>query len=101
MGKIGFLHTSPVHVPTFNSLFQERNENLALFHQVDEGLLAYAMKHGNDQSVHEKVKTYLYDLADSGSTEIVCTCSTLGAVAGKIKIDGNMGVAMKLQSLFA
>ncbi len=82
--KIGFLHTSPVHVPTFENLL----EGKSLQHEVDEELLAYAMEHGNDESVIQRVTEYVSGLAQAGCSEIVCSCSTIGGVAESLEIKG-------------
>ncbi len=82
--KIGFLHTSPVHVPTFEKLLPGQS----LEHRVDEELLAYAMEHGNDDSVIQRVTDYVEGLASAGCTEIVCSCSTIGGIAESLEQDG-------------
>ena len=88
MGKIGFLHTSPVHVPTFETLLSDKFVDGELHHKVDEALLAYAIENGCDTHVVDQVETYLKALADSGCSEIVCTCSTLGGVAETLNLKG-------------
>ncbi len=88
MAKIGFLHTSPVHVPTFAALMKPALAEDEILYRVDEQLLAYAMEHGSDSHVVERVDGYLRDLQARGCEEVVCTCSTLGPIAEEMQLDG-------------
>ncbi|WP_306208415.1 aspartate/glutamate racemase family protein [Actinoplanes sp. RD1] len=67
---IGFLHTSPAHVPAFGALAPGSR------HLVDESLLADARR-GLD--VRDRLLLRLQALTPADV--IVCTCSTLGAMA--------------------
>jgi hypothetical protein len=75
--RLGLLHTSPVHVATFDALAAEEAPGVDLVHVVREDLLAAAREHG-PEAVADRVAEAVRDL----STDVVlCTCSTLGAVA--------------------
>ncbi|MEM9774497.1 MAG: arylsulfatase [Chloroflexota bacterium] len=84
--KIGFFHTSPVHIATFDQLFAQPNCKFELVHKVDEQLLADAIQHGVNEQIRKQVLAYIRGLADSSCKTIVCTCSTLGAIAEALHI---------------
>ena len=76
---ISFLHTSPVHVATFDALLDELSPGMSRRHRVEEGWLDAARDHGMSTDLSETITTAMRELADGGVG--VCTCSTLGAVA--------------------
>ncbi|HEX3141412.1 MAG TPA: Asp/Glu/hydantoin racemase, partial [Rhizobacter sp.] len=76
---IAFLHTSPVHVPTFDALLRELAPGLRVAHLVREDLLADAQQHGvDDPGLMARVRQAL---AQADARVVVCTCSTLGGIA--------------------
>lgn len=77
---IGFLHTSPVHVPTFDRLTRSLLPDTETTHLVDEGLLAEARQTGPTEALRLRVRDALSDLAARGPAVIACTCSTLGSL---------------------
>ncbi len=85
MPTLGFLHTSPLHVDAFDALLSETNRTTAgvhTLHRVEEGLLAEARTRGPaDTAVVSSTRRALSDLAEAGASVVVCTCSTLGAIA--------------------
>jgi len=83
--KIGFLHTSPVHVSTFDRLLPVHAADNRLVHLVDESLLAQAMASGIDADIQRKTFAHLKQLVQAGCQQIVCTCSTLGEVAEQMR----------------
>jgi hypothetical protein len=76
---ISFLHTSPVHVATFDALLDELSPGMSRRHRVEEGWLEAARDHGMSTDLSETITTAMRELADGGVG--VCTCSTIGAVA--------------------
>jgi hypothetical protein len=79
---IAFLHTSPVHVPTFDKLMRELAPELSVAHWVREDLLAEAQAAGTSgQPLVERVHHALADAAAGGASVVVCTCSTIGGLA--------------------
>ncbi|WP_305785931.1 aspartate/glutamate racemase family protein [Symbioplanes lichenis] len=76
---IAFLHTSPAHVPTFGALAPDAR------HLVDESLLTDA-RAGID--VRDRLLARLQALTPADV--IVCTCSTLGALA--VSLSPSVGV---------
>ncbi len=79
---IGFLHTSPLHVATFDSLVANATGPVGTTHIVDEELLATARSTGPAYPmVVEGVASALARLVGDGADVIVCTCSTIGGTA--------------------
>ncbi len=78
---LAFLHTSPVHIPTFENLTQSQAPHTPTLHCVEENLLAQARAEGITPALEGKVKQVLLELVAQGAKVIVCTCSTLGAIA--------------------
>ncbi|WP_406323289.1 aspartate/glutamate racemase family protein [Streptomyces sp. NBC_01637] len=77
---LALLHTSPVHVPVFEALRDADHPGLALRHLVHEDLLARARDAGPD-AVRGEVEALLAGVVAEGATAVLCTCSTIGAVA--------------------
>ena len=79
---IAFLHTSPVHVPTFEKLMREVAPNLKASHLVREDLLADALRDGiQGAALISRIEDAMRDAGASGALVVVCTCSTIGGVA--------------------
>jgi hypothetical protein len=79
-GPLALLHTSPVHVPVFDALRDEAHQELELRHVVDEELLARA-RHEGPEAVADAVRALLDRAVADGARVVLCTCSTIGAVA--------------------
>lgn len=77
---LALLHTSPVHVHVFDAIRDEQAPELQLLHLVHENLLARAREDG-PTSVSEQVNGFLAGAVAAGATAVLCTCSTIGAVA--------------------
>ncbi|MFC9291121.1 aspartate/glutamate racemase family protein [Streptomyces sp. NPDC057052] len=77
---LALLHTSPVHVPVFDALRDRAHPGLELRHFVDEDLLVRARDRGPD-AVAADVRAVLARAVADGARAVLCTCSTLGAVA--------------------
>lgn len=81
MADIAFVHTSPVHVPTFDKLLLEVAPALRAVHQVHEDLLARAQQVGlADAALAADLQHVLREAAAQAKV-VVCTCSTLGGLA--------------------
>ncbi|MFI8089804.1 aspartate/glutamate racemase family protein [Streptomyces sp. NPDC086080] len=74
------LHTSPVHVPVFDALRDERHPGLELRHVVAEELLERARADG-PAAVAGEVRARVREAAEEGARAVLCTCSTIGQVA--------------------
>jgi hypothetical protein len=78
--RLGLLHTSPLHVATFDALVAEEAPGVEVVHVVREDLLAGAREHG-PEAVAGQVAEAARDLA---ADVVLCTCSTIGAVAERV-----------------
>ena len=76
---ISFLHTSPVHVATFDALLDELSPGMPRRHRVEESWLEAARDDGMSGDLSETITAAMRELADGGVG--VCTCSTIGGVA--------------------
>ncbi|MFJ9038963.1 aspartate/glutamate racemase family protein [Streptomyces sp. NPDC102406] len=77
------LHTSPAHIPVFDALRDAGHPGLTLRHVVREDLLVRAGESGPD-SVAEDVRTLLEAAERGGADAVLCTCSSIGAVAEEL-----------------
>lgn len=77
---ITFLHTSPIHVPTFEALVAELAPGTPTTHIVREELLDQARAEGNSDAVKDGIAAAIA-AATVDSGVILCTCSTIGAAA--------------------
>jgi hypothetical protein len=81
MGDVlALLHTSPLHIPVFDALRDEAHPGLELRHFVAEDLLTRAGTDG-PASVADEVRTLLDAAVAEGAAAVLCTCSSIGAVA--------------------
>ncbi len=98
---ISFLHTSPVHVPTFTALLQQIMPGAVADHVVDEALLRDARAQGPDTpGIVNRVQTAVRAAAASGASVVVCTCSTIGAAAEATPSEGRF-TAMRIDRAMA
>ncbi|MCX4392166.1 arylsulfatase [Streptomyces sp. NBC_01767] len=77
---LALLHTSPVHIPVFDALRDAGHPGLALRHLVYEDLLVRARESGPEAVVGD-VRALLAGAVADGARAVLCTCSTIGAVA--------------------
>ncbi|MEU6673677.1 aspartate/glutamate racemase family protein [Streptomyces sp. NPDC046925] len=77
---LALLHTSPVHVPVFEGLRDQDHPGFALRHLVHEDLLARARAEG-PEAVADDIQELLVRTVAEGAGVVLCTCSTIGAVA--------------------
>ena len=81
-GHIAFLHTSPVHVETFDRLVKAARPDVRAEHVIAEALLRDAQQVGvNDPPLIKRVHDAMTDATARGATTVVCTCSTIGGIA--------------------
>jgi len=83
--ELAFLHTSAVHIATFETLMQELAPGVKVHHHVDASLLSAAQQLGvADATVVDSVHAAMQDAAASGARLVVCTCSSIGGVAERM-----------------
>lgn len=80
---ITFLHTSPLHVATFEELVTELAPGTLTVHIVKEALLAEARVQGITAAVAAQVVAAI-EAGARQDTVILCTCSTIGACAESV-----------------
>jgi hypothetical protein len=81
--SLSFLHTSPVHIQTFDALLTELAPDIPARHIVDTSLLHEACASGGVTfALRERVeKTLLSAIEAQDAAVMVCTCSSIGSVA--------------------
>lgn len=79
-GPLALLHTSASHIPVFDALRDADHPGLELRHLVDEELLARARGEG-PEAVADEVRARLAVAVAGGARVVLCTCSTIGAIA--------------------
>ncbi|KQW57128.1 aspartate/glutamate racemase family protein [Variovorax sp. Root411] len=98
---LAFLHTAQVHVPTFERLVSEVAPGLRVRHSVREDLLADARVVGIDDSgLVTRVHDAMREAASGGAAVVVCTCSTIGAIAERTAPGGSFK-AMRIDRAMA
>lgn len=91
---IAFLHTSPVHVETFDRLVKACDPTIEIEHVVAEDLLAEAQRVGaNEPAQVRRVQAAMTDAAAKGAALVVCTCSTIGGAAERTPTGAGFAVA--------
>ncbi|MFI5979495.1 aspartate/glutamate racemase family protein [Streptomyces sp. NPDC051555] len=85
-GPVGLtlLHTSPVHVPVFDALRDLHHPGTVLRHLVVPELLARARVVGPEAVAGEIQALLAEPGSGSGDDAVLCTCSTIGAVAEEL-----------------
>ena len=88
---LALVHTSPLHVPVFDALRDENHPDLELRHFVDEELLNRARREG-PEAVADDVRAALARAVADGAGVVLCTCSTIGAVAEAASVTAGVPV---------
>lgn len=76
-----FLHTSPVHIATFDRLLAELAPTIPARHIVDESLLEQARAAGLTPALEQRVTRVIAEELAGEAAVVVCTCSTIGGCA--------------------
>lgn len=82
--KLTFLHTSPVHIATYNGLLEARGTAVEVEHLVAEPLLDRAREDGITPALQSDIKRMVLAAADEGADLVLCTCSTIGGCAESV-----------------
>jgi hypothetical protein len=79
---LAFLHTSPIHIDTFDRLLAEIAPSVAVRHIVDESLLDEARTAGMiTPALEQRIAAALEDASAPDAAVVLCTCSTIGGSA--------------------
>lgn len=78
--ELVFIHTSPVHIATFDRLVAESGAAIPVRHVVAENLLESARRDGLTKALGEQVEDVVRHAANNAAV-VVCTCSSIGALA--------------------
>jgi hypothetical protein len=79
---LAFLHTSPVHIATFDRLLAEIEPGATARHIVDESLLDEARAAGEiTPALEQRIAAALRDASAPDGAVVLCTCSTIGGSA--------------------
>jgi hypothetical protein len=82
---IVFLHTSPVHIETFEQLVRQEDPATTTRHVVVEQLLAAAQTASTDDpALVARIHRAMIDAVGDGASVVVCTCSTIGGAAERV-----------------
>ncbi|WP_437928622.1 hypothetical protein WMF37_04990 [Sorangium sp. So ce291] len=81
MKTLTFLHTSPVHIATFDRLLAEMPPTIPAKHAVDESLLRDARASGLTSDVARRIEQAIPSAVAGGAAVVLCTCSTIGGCA--------------------
>ena len=80
-----FLHTSPVHIATFDRLLSQIDPQIAARHLVDESLLSDARSAGAiTPELQARIAATLERAIEDGAGAVLCTCSTIGGWAEEV-----------------
>jgi hypothetical protein len=83
---LAFLHTSPVHVATFDDLLRRRENRIPVRHYVEEGILHRAKVAGAvTPEMRVEVERAVLTAFEDGATVLLCTCSTIGPFVEEMK----------------
>jgi len=77
-----FLHTSPVHIATFDRLIAEIAPDVPVRHVVDESLLSEARAAGAiTPNLERRIDATVRGAIEQDAAVVLCTCSTIGGCA--------------------
>jgi len=80
MPLVSLLHTSGIHIDTFERLLKEAAPDMRLRHAVREDWLSDARRNGLTEALSRDVGAYLERVAERADA-VICSCSSLGPLA--------------------
>lgn len=90
MKKLTFLHTSPVHVDTFNRMLADRDlSEMTVEHIVDESLLDRARTDGLTPALESEISDTILGAVAQGADVVLCTCSSIGGAAESLNAESS------------
>jgi hypothetical protein len=85
-----FLHTSPVHIATFDGLLAQIDPGIPVRHVVDESLLREAREAGMiTAQLRQRIADAVMEAIAQDAAVVLCTCSTIGGCAEQAGDDSN------------
>jgi Asp/Glu/hydantoin racemase len=89
---LAFLHTSPAHVDTFDTLLRRRKPGLSSRHYVEAEILPQAKEAGVvTPGMWASVERAVREAERDGADVLLCTCSTIGplveSLSGSVRCD--------------
>lgn len=91
MSTLTFLHTSPVHVPTFTDLIDKLAPDIQVQHIVDESLLQEAVQAGEiTPALAQRIEHTIRSAQEDGASVVLCTCSTIGGCAETTQLENGV-----------
>jgi len=82
-----FLHTSPVHIPSFSELIKELAPDLNVANFADAELLKRLVAGEDESKVTKSVQDKVRELSEQAKL-VVCTCSSIGRFAESLTEQG-------------
>src|SRR6266568_7188093 len=77
--KLAFVHTSPVLIPLFSQLAQEKLPGVGTFHMVDESLIRDTIAAGRlTKSTIRRMVSMIGSAHEGGADAVMVTCSSIG-----------------------
>ena len=85
---LALLHTSPIHVTTFDALIKEFAPHIPVKHFVEESLLQETIDTGDmTPALAQRIKHTVHAAQTEGATVVLCTCSTIGSCAETTQLE--------------
>ena len=78
---LSFLHTSPIHIPTFDALIKDQAPDIPVTHLVGEDFLSEARDKGISPELTKRIHNKIIAAIDDGANVVLCTCSSIGGSA--------------------
>lgn len=75
------LHTSPIHIPTFETLIKDQAPDIPVAHLVGEDFLAEARDKGISPELTQRIHDKILAAIDDDAKVVLCTCSSIGGSA--------------------
>ena len=78
---LSFLHTSPIHIATFDALIKDQAPDIPVTHLVGEEFLAEARDKGISPELTKRIHDKILAAIDDDASVVLCTCSSIGGSA--------------------
>ena len=71
-----FLHTSPIHITTFDAQIKDQAPDIPVAHFVGEDVLTEAHESGISAALNQHTHNKVFAVIDDGAGIVLCTCSS-------------------------